>query len=427
MIFLSNQQKLSPLAYNPVLALSLRRLSGMADSQPLLKARRVNAADEVDIFDIHPTERKYKIAYDGEWQSAGSEKFYIVSWYDSTGNGNNAYQTSASYQPELIWIEKDDSALGSNILLNSGFEDYTGTQDDNISDSFSNWSVISDDADDGYVQATATAKEGSNALSIRRGSGTLPYIRQQITTIGNTWYKFSFYTKNDVITGNGGRYYIYDLDNSNYLVPLTYTYIDSSEWIKVEAFFKTASNGINTRLQFYPSGNGTDVVYFDDVKIQEITEFRPVTYFDGVDDYLDLTGLTNPAGNYTFFIALKQSDTSELSDYVFDTQTGRLILAYPYTANNIGYYDGVWSGTPLTYNDFINLSFILNNSGSSIYKDNTLLTSGLAYTQRAIGGNVAIGSNYVGANPFGGVMENFMIYNKVLPMQEIYQLNRYFE
>jgi len=139
---------------------------------------------------------------------------------------------------------------------------------------------------------------------------------------------------------------------------------------------------------------------------------KPALQFDGSADFMDLTGFTNAASDYSFFSVVK-SDTGTGSPFVFDSQSGRLIFYPTSTSGTLGvYYDGAWQGTDFTHRTqaVTSIHAIAPSSGSS-YLNGVATNTGLSYTQQAIGGTVRFGRNSVGsANLWDGTMQEIVIY-----------------
>lgn len=139
--------------------------------------------------------------------------------------------------------------------------------------------------------------------------------------------------------------------------------------------------------------------------------------FNGSTD-ISVTGLTSTNGTYTFSMWAKSSFADSTTDYLFDTQSGRLIIAwFGNTNGKIGYYDGSWHEPGDAPNDgaWHHIVFLLDgvNSEGKVYIDGTQLGATQTYTSKNIGGNVNIGGFYSGAaNNFTGNIKDFRIYEE---------------
>jgi len=124
MILLSGN-KFKPLE-SAAAAFALKRIAGVSSAIPILKARRVTAGDEIDIFDLSGT--AYKTSLSGSWIESGAENFYIRKWYDQSGNNRYAEQTTPNNQPKLDFSSGNPHVLtdGTNDGFNLNFASITG-------------------------------------------------------------------------------------------------------------------------------------------------------------------------------------------------------------------------------------------------------------------------------------------------------------
>ena len=136
---------------------------------------------------------------------------------------------------------------------------------------------------------------------------------------------------------------------------------------------------------------------------------RPAVDFDGSDDQLNLTGLTNAASDYS--CAIVNTNTASNS-FNFDSQSGRLIVDGRGSSKG-AYYDGAWkgsshSGTAQSLNTF----FLVSPSSGETYKNGTAVNTGLTYTQKAIGGTVILGADYGSpATAVNGPYQEFILWD----------------
>jgi hypothetical protein len=87
-------------------------------------------------------------------------------------------------------------------------------------------------------------------------------------------------------------------------------------------------------------------------------------------------------------------DPKTLYEFWFDSQIGRLIFGQ--NSNKQAYYDGAWRGTQLMTTGKQVVLYSLKNGEAKIERTGVTLDSGLAYTQRAIGGSTHLGARYDG-------------------------------
>lgn len=90
-----------PLTLGPTAGFATHRFPSMASTY-ILKVRRINAADEVDVWDFQQNTSNYKLTPGGGWIDGSGETFYVTYWYDQTGNGNDIEQSTESNQPGLL-------------------------------------------------------------------------------------------------------------------------------------------------------------------------------------------------------------------------------------------------------------------------------------------------------------------------------------
>jgi len=136
----------------------------------------------------------------------------------------------------------------------------------------------------------------------------------------------------------------------------------------------------------------------------------PAVEFDGSADFMDLTGLTNAASDYSFFSVTK-SNVALANAWTIDSQSGRVI--FDGRGSALGpYYDGSWRGT--AHNSTVqqlNAIFAIAPSSGTSYLNGSVINTGLAYTQKAIGGTVRLGRNSVAStNLWNGTMQEIVLY-----------------
>jgi hypothetical protein len=138
---------------------------------------------------------------------------------------------------------------------------------------------------------------------------------------------------------------------------------------------------------------------------QRSTQIGSAMHFDGVDDYLDVTGIISTVQTYTFNMWLRSSMGATTLKYIMDFQTGRLILGFFSNGGNLGYFDGVaWRefGSPINDGLWHHLVWLFDddNSEGTLYLDNAQYGATLTYAGVNLGGNVAIGALSNGTSNF---------------------------
>lgn len=140
----------------------------------------------------------------------------------------------------------------------------------------------------------------------------------------------------------------------------------------------------------------------------------PVIRWDGVDDFLGFTGLVQASGGRTAFCALNPTNPGGTSlHYVFDSATGRLILAGMTDVTlQTGWFDGAWKKptTPATVDGFQILTWDLQVGTGEMLRNGTSLGTA-AYTSVALGAASGLGASNDGLGSFIGMdMGEFLIY-----------------
>ena len=157
--------------------------------------------------------------------------------------------------------------------------------------------------------------------------------------------------------------------------------------------------------------------------------------FDGVDDRFFLSPSFS-AGNWTFFFACKPATSSRGAGgrYIFDTQTGRILLAQhdavtvPYSS--VSSYVTAWNEHAVSTTANQVLCWRLNSTGTAgqVYRNGTQIGSDFSYSQRAIGGNTAIGGDYSGGDAMiDGYLYEVLVYNTALSDTNMGIVNSYLQ
>ncbi|MFN3387546.1 MAG: hypothetical protein ACK40O_01340 [Allosphingosinicella sp.] len=133
--------------------------------------------------------------------------------------------------------------------------------------------------------------------------------------------------------------------------------------------------------------------------ILRLADGRHYLEFNGTSHFLTLTGMSAAASPWTMTAALDPTPTT--TSYLFDAQSGRLVFAPRETTADdfVSYTEGSsWRrGGPTAPGRQV-LSWRLVESGSSIRRNGTAIATGLAYTNRPIGGAVALGRHHTNAS-----------------------------
>lgn len=114
-------------------AYSVRLLSGARYNNALLRARRSSDNAEVDIF----VDSNYQLSLSSNITSrtsgttlatwAGANSVFVTTWYDQSGNNNNATQGTAANQPTIVSSGVLQTDLGKAALQFSGTTSFQAT------------------------------------------------------------------------------------------------------------------------------------------------------------------------------------------------------------------------------------------------------------------------------------------------------------
>jgi hypothetical protein len=148
-------------------AYSLRDLNDKAGNNKVVRARRSSDNAEADF--------KAKEVADGTlvtWVGASNDGF-VESWYDQSGNGNDAVQLTASSQPKIV----DAGALVSGGIDFDGVDDFLDTNnDETLSQPLSFFIVANQSSNGTYFQINGSTSKlslitgGSGVVSLNGGS-----------------------------------------------------------------------------------------------------------------------------------------------------------------------------------------------------------------------------------------------------------------
>ena len=137
--------------------------------------------------------------------------------------------------------------------------------------------------------------------------------------------------------------------------------------------------------------------------------------FDGTDDCIDLSGITTGDNNTISFLikfSVNGPDT-----YIFDAETGRILIGLHSSQNTISYHDGTdWHDSSLVVADSVwhNVTIVTKSDGSlQIYVDNNAVYN-TSITANIVGGSaVILGSRYTKSADYfvDGLIDEFRISN----------------
>ena len=142
-----------------------------------------------------------------------------------------------------------------NKLLNPRFE----TAGTGGADVWANWSE--EVADGAIANETTIVHEGTDAAKLTAGPSLNTRVYQDFAVTAGKKHRLRFWTQGDGTYG--GRYYLYDLTNSDYIQALVATGVTETAWAILMKEW-TAPTGCNAvRFQMRCPGTNTGVCYFD--------------------------------------------------------------------------------------------------------------------------------------------------------------------
>lgn len=155
----------------------------------------------------------------------------------------------------------------TELMTNTGFETYTGTQNDSIEDSFTGWTIS---GTDGYVDSISVSPHGgTSAIHIRSGATANKQIKQTVSVTAGERYSFSFFGKIGGVALAVGRHAIYDNSNGAWIViPTANTgIISDTTWNYKKVDFTTPAGCTSIDLILLCNSTASRSVYYDDVSL----------------------------------------------------------------------------------------------------------------------------------------------------------------
>jgi hypothetical protein len=363
----------------------------------------------------------------------GAGDGFITTWYDQSGNSNDATQSTASAQPQIV-------SSGSVILENGkpaaqfdGTDDYMALSSISLTDRFSE-----------YIVNTHTDIGDRKSIGLSQWNGGTD-DRVWITRLRDV--KYDFYISQDGLTNysinysaptNNTQYlYAYELNLSesqelehyrnNVLISSTFSsgfsslytssidielgsfsggvtpfegYLQevvfyasdqSSNRPKIEAninnyysIYTNTNNGFVTTW-YDQSGNGRDATQTTAANQPQIVSSgsvieengKPAVQFDGSDDYFNLTTSIATNVDYTGFQVVKRNATSTISVTLAGVAIGNSYLAWNYNDNNLYFRSarGFISNSLNTTNQTLFTSLNIQTGNMTIFNDGSSVIS----------------------------------------------------
>ncbi len=200
---------------------------------------------------------------------------------DKSGNGNDGVITGATLgQPGIgdgltsMFFDGtndfiDISAIASNMISNGGFETAGGGGLDI-------WADWDETVSDGALANEGTLfHTGADACKITTGAGKTTGIKQDITVIPGATYRWREWTRGDGTYD--GRYAVYDLSNSAYIVNYAGTGVTGTSYAMVDVEFTAPAGCVLIRVLLRCGTTAGAVCYFDTTSLRrtENTPFDP--------------------------------------------------------------------------------------------------------------------------------------------------------
>ena len=224
----------------------------------------------------------------------------------------------------------------TNLLTNPGFET-AGAGGDDV---FGTWTeakwggVI---ADEGTI-----VHGGSHAAKLTNGTPYPTLQQTNITVIAEKNYRFSFWTRGD--GSNPGKYFIYDVSNSGYIVASS-TGITGTTYTQVVFDFVTPASCVLVNVGFQAPNAGS-VVYFDDSSLTNLEEVVAVSWTQ-LTDVMQDPGPTWEAGLPGGGLLDLVADTGILTFHLNNSQWNSASLAGRYSPAHANILANFVEGAPI--------------------------------------------------------------------------------
>jgi hypothetical protein len=181
----------------------------------------------------------------------GNTVFIPVRFYCYADSAQAAGQEFGYIQQEL-----------NQLLQNGGFE----TAGAGGGDVFAIWSETPGSGTIGD-ETTLVFKDG-HACKLTMGAGDSVYVHQNFSVSSGRKHLFTFYTRGDGT--NQGRYSVYDVTNSAFIVDTTNTGIAGTSYLLFAKEFTTPATCVDARIHLLGSAVDGSIAYFDEVKVYDL-------------------------------------------------------------------------------------------------------------------------------------------------------------
>lgn len=189
----------SPLDLGPILALQNTRIEGSDPNIPIMRVRRVNNGDEVDIYDFDTDDpRKYKTSPDGAFETNEAnlyptEQFFLVIWYDQSQGLGSEEALNGTFDTDTDWI------LNTGWSISGGKNNATNTSTKTLQQNVltnGKYYVMSVDVDviSGSVVPQTYKGVYSNIIDPITSSGTYQFVFKADITLNSIYFGGSSFT-----------------------------------------------------------------------------------------------------------------------------------------------------------------------------------------------------------------------------------------
>lgn len=190
--------------------------------------------------------------------------------------------------PRGLDLSLVNEVLGSTLLTNGDFEDYTSDELDDWTESNCDTAEDESGQTGSAVQISVTANDGEIAQTVAVSAGRL--------------HKLQFYYKNTA-GGDLAQYSIYDLTNSADIIADTEMADKNDAFSAIQTvYFVTPDACTSISIRFGAKTN-TDIVWFDTATLKEVTTIEGPVYLRGYR-VVDKTGLQSDAKNLSTAMGL---------------------------------------------------------------------------------------------------------------------------
>ncbi|MCL5011187.1 MAG: LamG domain-containing protein, partial [Patescibacteria group bacterium] len=153
--------------------------------------------------------------------------------------------------------------------------------------------------------------------------------------------------------------------------------------------------------------------------------------FDGVDDYVNLTGISFNNGGNLSIVLWANFSVYDGNDYIVDIELGRLLIGL--YGNNFNFYDDAWKnyGAGIACAPYLNnwhyyvftFDSVSNPDIAKLYIDGKLMGSNNTYSAKNISGAITLMSRYSRDSYFTrGLVDDVRIYSTALTRACVQQL-----